>query len=183
MNTGRFIENVIEQIKEVQLKLGFVKESIRLYYPVESLCRLLQIENKNEKELLILLKTEESLLNTNLGILQFSLSKSRIEVGISSVGAAYVQEHIPNPPFLTSMIQLFQEKHNPSIEEICVCFAQFNKDYVCEQMESGQDFDYVLYFPQKEPDGWFYCVRTEMGHTIYHRFTEEDYKAMIEANF
>lgn len=179
MNTSRFIENIIEQIKEVQLKLGFVKESIRLYYPVESLCRLLQIEHKNEKELLTLLKTEESLFHTNLGKIQFSLSKGRMEVGISSVGAAYVQEYIPNPPFLTSIIQLFQEKHNPSIKEICACFAQFNKDYVCEQMELGQDFDYVLYFPQKEPDAWFYCIRTEMEHTIYHRFTEEDYKTMI----
>lgn len=179
MNTSRLIENMIEQIKEVQLKLGFVKENIRLYYPVESLCKLLQIENRNGKELLTLLKIEENLLNTNLGTLQFSLSKGRIEVGISSVGTTYVHEHIPNPPFLTSIIQLFQEKHNPSIEEICGCFAQFNKDYVCEQMESGQDFDYVLYFPQKQPDAWFYCVRTEMEHTIYHRFTEEDYRTMV----
>ena len=32
MNVKRFIENIVEQIKEAQLKLGYVKEVIRLYY-------------------------------------------------------------------------------------------------------------------------------------------------------
>lgn len=33
MNKDRLIENLIEQIKEAQLKLGYAKETIRLYFP------------------------------------------------------------------------------------------------------------------------------------------------------
>ena len=103
----------------------------------------------------------------------------RIEVCISSDGAVYVHENVPNPPFLTSIIELFQKHHNLSIEEICECFAQFNEHYICEKMEQGADFDYVLYFEEKEPDSLYYCVKAEMGHTIYHRFTVEDYDLLI----
>ena len=36
-----------------------------------------------------------------------------------------------------------------------------------------------LYFPDKKPDEWYYCIRMEMGHTIYHRFIEEDYRQLL----
>ena len=37
MNTEKLIKNIMDQIKEAQIKLGFAKETTRLYYPVESL--------------------------------------------------------------------------------------------------------------------------------------------------
>ena len=43
MKIDRLIENIIEQIKEAQIKLGYVKEVIRLYFPAASLSLLLQI--------------------------------------------------------------------------------------------------------------------------------------------
>lgn len=36
MNIDNFMENIIEQIKEAHLKLGFVKEVIRLYFPAQN---------------------------------------------------------------------------------------------------------------------------------------------------
>lgn len=75
-----------------------------------------------------------------------------------------------------SLIKLFQENHHLTIEELCKFFAQFNVEYICREMEPGADFDYVLYFPDQRPDAWYYCIRMEMGHTIYHRFTKEDYE-------
>jgi hypothetical protein len=33
--------NIIEVIKEEQIKLGYASETIRLYYPLESICNLL----------------------------------------------------------------------------------------------------------------------------------------------
>ena len=40
MNPKGLLENLIEQIKEAQLKLGYARETIRLYFPVSSLCAL-----------------------------------------------------------------------------------------------------------------------------------------------
>lgn len=180
MRVSGFMENITEQIKEAQLKLGYVREVIRLYFPVESLCNLLQIKCGSGEELLAACEGEKYFADTVLGTIGFSLcGDNRVEVCISPEGAAYVHEQVPDPPFLTGLIELFQKCHNPSIEEIRDCFAQYNVPYVCERMEPGTDFDYVLYFPGKKPDAWYYCVRAEMGHTIYHRFTEEDYRTLI----
>lgn len=180
MNIERFLENIIEQIKEAQLKLGFAKEVIRLYFPSESLSKLLQVDCSSGNELLAALEKEPRFENTVLGEILFSICKDdRIEVCVSPDGVVYVHEHVPDPPFLVRIIELFQKKHNPTIQEICECFAQFSDNYVCDKMKSGTDFDYVLYFADKKPDAWYYCVRAEMGHTIYHRFTEEDYYALV----
>lgn len=181
MHKERFIENITEQIKEAQLKLGFVSEVIRLYFPVPSLCALLQEEKMSGKKLMEELIKDESFSQTPLGAITFTLCKGdRLEVCIPPQGAVYVHEQIQDPPFLSHIIAMFQGNHHLTIEEICRAFAQFNENYVCEEMQPGTDFDYVLYFPEGKPDAWYYCIHMEMGHTIYHRFTEEDYKLLIQ---
>lgn len=178
MEINGLIENITEQIKEAQLKLGFAHEQIRLYYPPEELCSLLQLPYDSGEEVLrAALKEETALTGTSLGQIRFFRCRDgRIEVRIPAAGAAYVHEHVPDPPFLVSIIELFREKHDLTIEEICDCFARFSDCYVCEKMEPGAEFDYTLYFPEGEPDPWYYCVKMEMGHTIYHRFRKEDYQ-------
>ena len=133
------------------------------------------------KELIVRLKGEPGFADTLLGAIEFSLCRDqkRIEVCVSPYGASYVQEKVPDPPFLAAIIRLFQNNHCLTMEQICTCFEQFNHNYVCEKMKPGTDFDYVLYFPDHNPDPWYYCVKIEMGHTIYHRFTKEDYDSLV----
>lgn len=186
MESDLLLENIIEQIKEAQLKLGYAKEVIRLYYPVSSLCSLLKIKTVNGNELIGLLEQEKIFDDTKLGKLDFSLcAPERVEVQISEKGAAYVHEHVPDSPFLVSMIELFHHNHEEdekpiTIDAICACFKQFNENYICEKQKPGADFDYVLYFPDQKPDAWYYCVKFEMNHAIYHRFTKEDYLELIK---
>lgn len=176
MDTERFMTNIVEQIKEAQLKLGFADEIIRLYFPAASLGRLLKRQDSSGKELLAALEKESGFIDTKLGTVRFSLCKDdRIEVCIPPEGAAYVNT-LPDPPFLAGLITMFQTNHCLTIEEICAYFAGFNPLYVCRKMEEGADFDYVLYFPDGQPDAWYYCIRAELGHTIYHRFIKEDYE-------
>ena len=112
MNIDRFIENIVEQIKEVQLKLGYAKEVIRLFFPVQSLCSLLQVQYKNGEEMLTALEQEKGFSETELGTIRFSLCKNdRIEVCIAPEGADYVHDNVTNPPFLASIIDLFKSKH------------------------------------------------------------------------
>ena len=177
MDKERFIENITEQIKEAQLKLGYTKETIRLYFPVRSLCDLICTEPMEGKDLVDLL--EKEFQDTVLGRLTFILCKGdRIEVCISAAGAEYVHGQVADPPFLAGIIELFRNNHCLTIEEISTYFAKFSENYVCEKMEPGTEFDYVLYFADGKPDPWYYCVKIEMGHTIYHRFTEADYRSL-----
>ena len=192
MNKLNLQKNIVEQIKEAQIKLGFAKEIIRLYYPVASLCALLEIAVMPGNELVQQLEADTELKNTNLGNIKFALCKGeRIEVQIPVEGAVYVNEHVENPPFLMEIIELFShghmhdiktdglQHHGITIEDICECFAKYNHDYVCEKMLPDTDFDYVLYFPNGEPDEWYYCVKFEMNHAIYHRFNFIDYKNLL----
>lgn len=180
MNETRLIQNVIEQIKEAQLKLGYEKEVIRLYFPVASLNALLETDFRDEVQMLTALRDNSAFRNTVLGWLKFFAREGRIEVRVAPEGAEYVAKEIPDPEFLKSLIQLFASHHHLSIEEVCRCFEQSGRKYICEKMVPGTDFDYVIYFEDASFDDDYYCIKMEMGHTIYHRFTGDDYRLLLE---
>lgn len=180
MNTNKMIQNIIDQIKEAQIKLGYVKETVRLYYPTESLNGMLGTQMKDAKELQSLLEGTDAFLDTVLGKLRFAVCGGRIEVSIPPEGAEYVYREVPNPAFLADIIRLFGGRHHCSLADVCAVFEKYSKDYVCEKMPEGMDFDYVLYFRDTAIDAYYYCIKEEMGHTIYHRFTKEDYLALLK---
>ena len=168
MNEQKLIQNVIEQIKEAQLKLGAEKEVIRLYFPMASMNAILGTHYTDEQEMLTALRTNTVFDTTVLGRLKFFIHEGRFEVRVPAEGAEYV------------VVELFAHHHSLTIEEICACFAQFDKAYHCEKMAPGTDFDYAVYFDDAEYDAYYYCVKMEMGHTIYHRFTKEDYQMLVD---
>ena len=169
----KLIKNIIDQIKEAQIKLGFAKETVRLYYPVATLNAMLGTDAFNAGEMLEILESDV-FKATDLGNLKFSSHKQRIEVSVPPEGAEYVHKNIPEPAFLIDMIELFRTNHHCTMEDVENLFASHSKDYVCERMPEGSDFDVVFYFNDTEIDAYYYCVKEEMGHTIYHRFTKED---------
>ncbi len=178
MDFGRLEKNITDQIKEAQLKLGYAEETVRLYYPLSSLNALLRADVGTEKEMCALLSQgfggEE-----RLGRLTFRAHAGRIEIGISPQGARYVHEQVATPAFLRELITLFQTQHAPSLERICEVFGKYDDGFVCEEMPEGSDFDYVIYFADGRVDEYYYCVKMEMGHTIYHRFMKEDYLMLL----
>ena len=155
MNEQKLIQNVIEQIKEAQLKLGAEKEVIRLYFPMASMNAILGTNYTDEQEMLTALRTNTVFDTTVLGRLKFFIHEGRFEVRVPAEGAEYVAGEIPDPPFLKAIVELFAHHHSLTIEEICA------------------------YFDDAEYDAYYYCVKMEMGHTIYHRFTKEDYQMLI----
>ncbi len=180
MNADKLIENMIDQIKEAQIKLGYVKETVHLYYPAASLNTLTGLHAEDAEELAGILKREPAFSKTVLGPLKFSVHKGRIEVCIPPEGSEYVQHKVENPAFLVDMIKLFSEYHSCKVADVCGVFEKYSADYVCEKMPDGMDFDYVLYFRDSRIDAYYYCIKEEMGHTIYHRFTKEDYQELFK---
>ena len=176
MRHERLVENIMDQIKEAQMKLGYAKESLRLYYPVATLNAMLGSSAENAQAMLELLQTDV-FQNTVLGPLKFSARKQRIEISVSSDGAEYVHTQMEEPAFLRALIELFRQNHHCHLSDIEALFSGFSTAYVCQKMPEGSDFDVVFYFEDAHIDKYCYCVKEEMGHTIYHRFTHED---MIE---
>lgn len=177
--TGRLMRNIIDQIKEAQIKLGYVKESVRLYYPVTSLYALLGNEETNGEKLVKMLNKEFEFYRNDFGEIEFFLHGKRMEVVISAQGAEYVHTQRDNSPFLIEIIELFRDNPHCSLTEICSVFERYSGDYKCEEMPPGVDFDYVLYFTDNDLDEYYYCIKEEMGHTIYHRFTREDFDQLM----
>lgn len=180
MNTQRLIQNLTDQIKEAQLKLGYAEENMYFYFPPDSLNDILQTDLKDEESLLKELRQASTLAGSVLGELGFELNRGRIQVRIPPQGVRYVKENVPDPAFLCDLIQLFSHGHDLTIERIKKCFQKYSSNYVCEAMNSDSEFDYVLHFVDESIDSYYYCVRMEMGHTIYHRFTREDYRRLVK---
>ena len=178
MNRERLIKNMTDQVKEAQIKLGYAPETVRLYYPVASLNEILGTAAQNAQEMLGLLNGEFE-TKTDLGELKFSSHAERIEISIPPEGSQWVHEQVETPAFLKDLIQLFQEHHACTLEEVCQVFENHGHEYVCEKMPEGSDFDYAIHFKDPSIDEYYYCIHMEMGHTIYHRFTESDYQAML----
>lgn len=179
MKSIKLIQNIIDQIKEAQLKLGYVEETIRLYFPRESINSILHTDYAESESLLAELQKDPIFSKSILGELSFRLQQNRIEVRIPPQGAKYVKENIQDPVFLKEFIDLFAQNHHLTIDEIQGCFERFSSDYICEKMGDDNEFDYVVYFVDESIDAYRYCIKTEMGHTVYHRFTKEDYERLI----
>lgn len=179
MNREKLIKNVTDQIKEAQIKLGYAKETVRLYYTVSSLNALLETEFADADTMREALQEQFASADEHLGRLSFRIHQGRIEVSVPPEGALYVHEHVEATPFLVDLIDFFQQHHHCRIKDICNVFERYSPEYVCEKMAEGMDFDYVIYFRDRSIDSYYYCIKAEMGHTIYHRFTREDYMALI----
>ncbi len=178
MNTERLVKNILDQVKEAQLKLGFARETVRLYYPVSSLNQLLQTEAKTAEEMAELLGKADLFRNLP-GEAEFHTHAGRLEISVPPETVCHVHEEMPDPPFLKALIRLFEEHHAPDREALESLFGSFSENYQLKEMPEGSDFDYVIWFPDKNPDEYYYCVKEEMGHTIYHRFMEEDYRQLL----
>lgn len=203
MERDKLIANMTDQIKEAQLKLGYAEETVRLYYPLSSLRILLGVEDADSTDgtlganaadaeaalaadagtVLASIKVElEGWEDCPLGKLSVCLHGDRVEIGIPPEGVRYVHEQVQDPAFLSALIGLFQTKHHCSIEDVRRVFESFQEDYVCEKLSQEaaerMGFDYVLYFKDGAVDAYYYCIKEEMGHTVYHRFTREDYERL-----
>lgn len=176
MNIDKLIKNISDQIIEGQLKLGFARETVRLYYPLQSICKIIGAEYENID--FFTDRMNEYIINLDsfaLGDIRFGVHQGRVEVSIPPEGVEYIHNNYKPSPFLVELIKLFESNHHLTIEELKELFEAFDKGYHCEKMDENADFDYVLYFDDKSVDEYYYCVKMEMGHTIYHRFTKDDY--------
>lgn len=172
MNKEKFIGNIIDQVQEMQLKLGFANESVSLYYPYDSIRFLLETDAA-DSEIPALL---ESILPEGITT---KITKSRVVVTLSPAVVSNIYENHPPTGFLRDIIALFSKHHGITLEDVAEVFEKYSPDYEQITMPEGSDFDYVFHFKNPEIDSFYYCIKDEFGHMIYHRFIESDYKGLI----
>ncbi|MBQ4530817.1 MAG: DUF3877 family protein [Lachnospiraceae bacterium] len=167
-------KNLFDVIKESQIKLGYAKTSIGFYYPLESLNRLLN-SDLDEAGMSQVLKEFAAFSEKELGKILISCKNTRFCIRIPEEGVEYVHDKVTDTGFLEVFIEKIGHC-NLSLDGILEVFYQYSNHVTCKKIES-EDFNYVVYFEDGEPDDYRYCIKFEGGCAIYHRFTPKDYEA------
>ena len=166
-------KNIIDVIKEEQVKLGYRSETIRLYYPILSLNRLLSA-NYEVEQMREVLETFCDSVENRLGKIEISNEGERFCFIIPPQGAEYVHEHIKEKEFICDFIGTIS-RHGVTIDEVLQQFYKYSDKVHFEKVSHGE-FDYLVYFENGKPDDFRYCITDEGCHFIYHRFTDADYE-------
>ena len=173
MNYKKLEQNIIDMLEEQQIKLGFLRETVRLYYPLSSLNHYCEVPC-NAKQMEDALHEFATFTSDRLGTLEISHKKDRFCIGISPDGAQYVHDHMEDTSFLKSFIDMISQ-HDCRIEQLIELFEASGERVRIFHLDE-EDFDYMLCFENGIPDTYRYCIKSEGCHLTYHRFTPEDYR-------
>lgn len=173
LNFEALLDNLTEMIKEAQLKLGYAKEPVRLYYPLDSLNHLLDSEFHADDMLLALERFSEFSHDT-LGGISVSEKHGRFCILIPEFGAEYVHQHTSDTEFLKALIDKIRD-HGLNLNDILEIFRQYSDRVICMKI-AEDEFDYLIYFEDGIPDSFRYCIKFEGAYATYHRFTPKDYE-------
>lgn len=174
MNYEKLERNIIEVMEEQLAKLGFDGNAVYLFYPLSSVASLLGMRSETEA-ILEALNGFCAHVQQRLGDISISLRDGRIVFEIPPKGGLYVKEHLREDCFIVRLIHLVAG-HHAQICDVLNLFRAYDENVHIEKMQPGEEFDYLVYFESGEPDAFYYCLKEDMGHVTYHRFTKNDYE-------
>ncbi|MCD7826226.1 MAG: DUF3877 family protein [Clostridiaceae bacterium] len=172
--------HILDTVKEWQIKIGYQRESMRLYYPNSSIAELLELpKNTSQKELSAALQQFRDTVSPRLGEIAVSFDGGRCCLEISEKGCEYIHQHVEASAFFLQFIDTIMKKPC-TLERIQECFAGFDKNYHYEQMVC-HGLGHVFYFDDQRIDPYVYCVEMDESFATYHRFTRQEYNALAES--
>jgi hypothetical protein len=173
MDFTKLEKNICDVINEEQIKLGYRKEVVRLYYPLSSLNRFLNSQfgvGEMKKALGEFCNIEKN----RLGNIEVSSEGERFCFCLPPEASEYIHEHTSQDGFLHDFINTVS-RHGVTIDEVINQFKKYSNCVHVEKVSHGE-FNYLVYFEDGQPDAYRYCLTDEGCHVIYHRFTVEDYE-------
>lgn len=179
MNIRPLVQDITDQLKEAQIKLGFGPSTVRLYYTPAALSALTGCGETAPEALAAALAALPEIAESPLGALQIAPHEDRVEITIPENGVRYVHENVEATPFLCGLIGLFGGHHHTTMAQVTALFDAQQAPYTRRDMPAGSEFDCMLYFPGGVPDGYCYFFKEEMGHLSYHRFRPEDARQLL----
>lgn len=171
----RLERNIKDMIAEQQIKLGYLEESVQLYYPLESLNGLLGHEYTDVEMIRFLEKFFDD-VQEKYGEVEVTEKGGRFCLRLPPQAGKYVHEHIEDYAFLKELIQAVAG-HGQTFEALLAIFRKYS-DCVCVEPTSHGEFDYLVYFQDGLPDEFIYCISVEGDHLTYHRFTKTDFDSL-----
>lgn len=178
MNFENLMKNLSDVIVEEQLKLGYRRETVWLYYPPASLQRLLGVEGERahlEEALHGFCAEARGTLGEVTAVMD--AQGGRYCLAVPPQGVQYIHENMGEAPFIAELIRLI-ERADCTLDDVLSLF-QSRSQRVHVERTAGREFDVLVYFEDGVPDSFRYCFTQEGGHVRYHRFTPEDYEELM----
>ena len=155
---SRLHSSLVGVIQEAQAKIGYDRHAITFYYPASSVAHMLGTKEDADA-------VEQALA----GFSAFA------QPTLGAVEVVRDDERFCG--FLKAFLAVVSGLE-VSLDDILAVFHRFSDEVVCEKIEGSDEFDYLVYFKNGEPDGYRYCIKLEEdGCATYHRFIREDYEA------
>ncbi len=175
INYNRLEQNIVDMVKEEQAKLGYCSETVRFYYPLQSLNQLLQTELDTEAMMEMLVHFF-ALRSDKYGAVEVSEKNQRFCVKMPPKAADYIHETTSDTEFIVELVNVFRD-HNSTLDDVVELFKSYSNNVAIEK-KSNEEFDYLIYFADGKPDDYRYLISCHHGHMTYHRFMIEDYDEM-----
>jgi hypothetical protein len=176
MTVEKLEKHICDTIKEWQLKIGYQEESMKLYYPQESLVGLLGITN--EDSIYQALADFNQAVGERLGNIRCSNHGERFCLEIPASGCKYIATRIPDSPFLKDFLKAVTSK-GVTLKDIETCFRTYEADCIVED-KTSEGLGHVFMFHDTQIDDYVYCVESDDFGITYHRFVREDYEKLLD---
>ncbi len=158
---------VISTIQETQVKLGFAGGSEALYLPLGSIDA-----EEDEGRIADFLKEFEDYVRPRLGDVECRILDQRVRITVSEEGCRYVSS-LPVGPVLRFMVDAVSE--HKDLETFRKELSERFPSSIWKDVD-GDGFEHIVYFDDGT-DPSVYCIGSECGMLIYHRFSRRDYNA------
>lgn len=173
MDYAALQQNIVDSIEEQQLKLGYMVETVRLYYPLSSLNRFLQTDATVEEMIELMQEFSEWSVKELGGVIVTNRGE-RFCIAVPPAGAERIHAHLQWDGFLADLVETVR-MHETTWEDVLAIFNKHSNCVHVQEMDNGE-FQYLVFFENGKPDDYRYCVAVEGHHVTYHRYTKADYE-------
>ncbi|GFI62432.1 hypothetical protein IMSAG049_01614 [Clostridiales bacterium] len=107
-------------------------------------------------------------------------SDGRFGIKVYSDGIIKIMESNPRRFFLKELIKKIRNR-DCTIDDVKKIFEKESPNYVCDEIDNSE-FQYVVYFLDKDIDEYKYCFTFDSMGSYYHRVIDYDYEKLIRHN-
>ncbi len=168
-------QNIYDTVKEWEIKIGYRKEGIQLYYPLESLLELLDIGKSGFPAAVSEFCKEAQKRLGNVEITKTE-EEGRYCIRIPAEGVEYIHQNIPENLFLKAFLETITTSGKTQ-RDVLAIFQKFS-DKV--QVKKSGEQEWAFWFEDETIDPYVYHVKEGEFGLEYHRFTRETYKKLFE---
>lgn len=174
-------KHIIDTIKEWHLKIGYQKENIRLYFPLESVKSFLNIDAEEKSSAESLCDIVQSYLlekMSMMGSVKVSQQENRFCIEISKELNEYIAKHIEPSEFLQKFLKVLSSGHIEEVRKLFQDYAEQKQGHYVEEPHEGEG-GIAFSFQEERIDPYVYCVEQDDFGLTYHRFVKKEYEKLF----